>query len=807
MPSFTESSTRSAFPFRLGAASALLAVIAVIGSTQPTTAQTRPFTISGVVTDADSHESLVAATVQATGPDGSTHGVTTDRYGRFSFPIPTGPIQITVRHVGYVLRSIELTVAADTFLTIPLAPATLVLDSLVVQGSRTNDSPTSTATVRLSPEEIRRIPALGGEPDAVKAFQLMPGVAGGREGEAGLYVRGGSPDQNLVLLDGTPVYNVNHLVGFLSVLNPEAIRSVALSKGPGPARFGGRLSSTLDVALREGNRDHRQRHASVSPVSGAVTFDGPIRGARSSYLFAIRRTWLDQLYKRFQPPKERYGYNFYDTVAKLSRSYDRGGFYVSVYAGRDNFWGRSDQSLTSHDEKYRGRLGWGNLTTSIRWQGVVGSGVLMQASAYRTHYSTTFRERYDSTYRDGSISTEAANFVSGITDLGLTSEIELPRRNRIDFRAGASGVLHHFTPGSHTASVTSATPGDNPVVDETGSRAGVAAFSSAIFSEAEVEATDAMSFSVGLRFSNLFVDSHSWILAEPRLAINLQLRPSTNFEVRVDRSTQFVHLLSRSGIGVPLDLWMPSTASIGPESGWQYSLGCVQILDESGIRLNADIYYRTMSGLVEPLAGSSLVGIDAANWEQRVETGNGQASGLELLARRESGRLTGWVAYTLARSTRTFDGIDRGMEFPYRFDRRHDFAVTTTYRLTERWIVSATWVFATGNALWLPSARVPSIEDDAGYRTWPERDPSINAYVYDARNAAREPNYHRLDFSFRKTRQTDRGTESWTIGLYNAYARRNPFFISAREQEDGSIRYYQISPFVLIPAINYEFEF
>ena len=268
-----------------------------------------------------------------------------------------------------------------------------------------------------------------------------------------------------------------------------------------------------------------------------------------------------------------------------------------------------------------------------------------------------------------------------------------------------------------------------------------------------------------------------------------------------------MHLLSRSSIGLPIDLWLPATATVRPEEAWQLTVGGTHTLRRPALQLSADVYYKRMHNLVTPLSGSTLVGIDAGNWERRVEVGNGTAYGVELLLRKPAGRLTGWVAYTLGRSTRQFDGIDGGEPFPDRYDRRHDVSITGAYQLTPGWSFSATWVLATGNAIWLPAARVPAIEDFAGHQDYPYYDPKPEAYVYGARHNAREPTYHRLDFAFKHTKTTGQKTRTWTLGLYNAYAHRNPFYLTAKLQADGRVLYQQFSPFILIPSISYGFTF
>ncbi len=737
----------------------------------------------------------------------SDQGTATDRYGRFALLVEPGFARLSVSHLGYETLHIELAVQDGNPLDIVLAPRPVELDAIAVSAQRTGLSPVGTDLLHLTPEEIERVPALAGETDLVRAIQLMPGVSAGREGSAGLFVRGGSPDQNLILLDGTPVYNATHLLGFLSTFSPDAVRSAALTKGAGSARYGGRLSSVVDVNLREGDRNERRTRGAIGLVSARVTTEGPIREGRAAYLVSVRRTYLDALWSLFQPSDEAAGYHFYDAVAKASLVSPRHAFYLSLYGGRDQFWTRyEDDYLGAGSERYDGALSWGNLTGTIRWSGQLSPRLLASASVGATSYGLAFDEETQEFPAGNSLQeeVEGVRYRSGVTDWLARADLDFRLSPAHLLRFGGSAALHAFQP---SASRVVRQEGDGPEVTRAvGADDRVHARSGALYIEDEFESPNGLGGTVGVRASAFAADGRVYAALEPRLALRYRLPRGTAVEASYARSQQYVHLVSRSGVGVPLDVWLPTTGRVGPQQAWQAAFGATHEIT-SALALSIGVFYKRMEGLIEPAEGSSLLGAQAEGWEDRVELGQGQARGIELLLRKRGGRLTGWAAYTLAKSMRQFDAFDRGHAFPQRYDRRHDLAATASYRLTKRWELSGTWVYATGDAVWLPAARAPAVENDVGYPDDPFYEPAPTAYVYGPRNGTRAPAYHRLDVAARHTKPVGKGARTWTLGLYNAYGRRNPFFLYPRVRDDGRLEFRRLSPLVWIPAVSYERSF
>ncbi len=775
--------------------------IFLVAYAPPSWSQQQRHTVSGYVYDAASGELLTKATVLSIK---TARGTATDEYGRFVLIVEADSVHLRFSYLGYIEEYLRLVLRADTLVRVGLARSPVELEEVSVAADH---AVTSLSQIQLTPREIDRMPAMAGETDVVKALQLLPGVQGGREGAAGLYVRGGSPDQNLVLLDGTPIYNANHLLGFLSTFNPDVIRSVNLSRGAGSARYGGRLSSVLDVAMKEGNLYERQTYATIGIVAARVTTEGPIRRGRAAYLFSARRTYLDALWRIAQPSDEKFGYYFFDLVGKVNWVGSRQRVYLSLYGGQDRFWLRYDENESSYSEQYEGALFWGNLTGSLRWQSQLSPRLLASASLSRTSYTVAFDEK--SRYRAGREQDETYNgttYRSGVADWTAKADLDL----RVGFghriRVGGNATLHTYTPS--TARVSSQDrPADSVSTRVVGSESRLLAWETAVYAEDEIVLGRRVLAVLGLRGSAFMVADASYAALEPRLVLRYTLNANTSIEASFAEARQYTHLVSRSGIGIPLDLWLPTTDAIGPQQARQVSLGATRKLQsQAAVEVSAEVYLKKMTGVLTPIEGSSLLGIDATGWERRVEVGHGKAYGLETLVRKREGRLTGWVAYTLARSTRRFDGIDDGKQFPYQYDRRHDLALTASYQLTKRWALSGTWVYASGNAAWLPVARAPDVEDFAGYRYY-SNDPELSAYVYGARNGWREPAYHRLDFAARRTNELRRGTRTWTMGLYNVYAQRNPFYLYAKTRDDGRLTFRKVSPFILIPAFSYAITF
>ena len=650
---------------------------------------------------------------------------------------------------------------------------------------------------------IKSLPALLGEVDVLKALQLLPGVQSGTEGTSGLYVRGGGPDQNLLLLDGAPVYNASHLFGFFSTFNADALKSVDLVKGGFPARYGGRLSSVIDLRMKEGNMKEIVGEGSVGLVASRLTLEGPIEKDRASFLVSARRTYIDVLARPFMPPDEKAGYYFYDLNAKANAILsptDR--VYASLYAGQDRFSFVSEYD----DSRDEGGLDWGNVTATLRWNRRLSPRLFANTALLFSRYRFDVfarDENFDTGYQDAAA--YSARYRSGIRDLGARVDLDFVPGPAHYVRFGGGATRHRYSPGA-VQSRASETGGPDlerslaasPEIDAT------EAF---VYVEDDLRLSRALTLNLGLHGSGFAVGRERFVSLQPRLAARLRVGDATAVRASYASMEQYIHLLTNSGVGLPTDLWLPATDRVAPQSAHQVALGVTRTFGPS-VEVSVEGYAKTMRGLIEYRDGASFLNTAFDDWETQVVSGDGRAYGVELFVQKKTGRTTGWVGYTLAWSDRQFDALNRGARYPYRYDRRHDIAVVLGHKLTDRIEFAANWVYGTGPAVTLPLGRAPSFNDDPAFRTgFFYADPVSD---YGERGGYRYPAYHRLDVALNFHRKTKWGEGIFTLGAYNAYNRKNPFFISLDETYDGEVVrpvFKQVSVFPVIPAISYQFKF
>jgi len=766
-------------------------------------------TLSGTIIDASSGEALISANVYQAE---SQSGTTTNTYGFYSYTAPPGKWTLRYSYIGYQDSTVSLYVTKDTSVSIALSP-TVDLEIVEVQADKVNriEERTQMSSVRIPVQQINQIPALLGERDVLKALQLMPGVQSGGEGQAGLYVRGGSPDQNLILLDGVPVYNANHVFGFFSVFSTDAIKDVNLIKGGFPARYGGRLSSVLDIRLKEGNLKEIHGAVSVGLVAAKAMIEGPIgKSEKTSFLVAGRRTYIDALAAPFIPND---GFSdvdptlyFYDLNAKVRHKIDdKNELFLSSYLGADAYGFAEDYRQDNFRSYTDVGLSWGNTTASLRWNRVWNNRLFSNLTLIYSNYN--FQNGItDQTFNDQNqdeIEEETGlSYLSGIRDWGIKMDFDyLPHPNH-SIKAGLALTYHQFNPGGFDLySFTD----PNVDIDTVIQQKKLSSWETAAYIEDDWTINSKLSMNVGLHLSSFHVQERDYFSFQPRIAARYLLPNRWSIKGSFATMRQYIQLLTNENLSLPTDLWLPSTARVRPQDSWQVALGIAKTLPR-GYELSSEVYYKEMTNVLSFREGASLFAF--SDWQDRVTQGNGQAYGWELLLQKKEGRLTGWIGYTLAWSWRQFDDINFGRKYPFRFDRRHDISVVAMYELTPKIRFSGTWVFGTGNAvtlaadqfLWLressnPDFTFPSIIDN-----------------FDEKNNYRAPNYHRLDLGVDFIKEKKYGTRTWSIGAYNAYSRANPFFIFSDTQFNNvtgesrnTIR--QASLFPIIPYINFRYEF
>ncbi len=774
-------------------------------------------TLSGYVEDAASGEKLIGAVLHE--PD-LQQGTTTNRYGFFSLTLSAGSFRVVVSHIGYRSDTLATDLDGDLQLNIALEPTPLEMEAVEAKAERLDpiQEQTRMSVVQVPVRQIESAPVLMGEVDVLKTLQLLPGVQSGSEGMSGLYVRGGSPDQNLILLDDAPVYNVSHLFGFFSVFNANAIKNVQLTKAGFPARYGGRLSSVLEIDMKDGNMKEFEAEGSIGLIASQLTVQGPLSRDRTSFILSGRRTYIDMLVRPFQPDYEKGGYHFYDLNAKLNHIFSPSSrVYLSLYSGDDRYWTGSyyEEDRTEVD------FGWGNITSTLRWNYLFSNRLFANLTAIfsRYQFSANVDDRSVEVI-DGKRESEAYRlyYRSGIRDWGLKLDLDYIPDPTHYIRFGGSGTLHSYRPGAVQAKYN---PIEGVPEDTTLAARETDALEYSLYAEDDVRLSSRLKANLGLHTSGFLVDGEFYVSLQPRVSMRYLLTPEWAVKTSYAQMRQYIHLLSSSTVGLPTDLWLPATDRVRPQRSRQVGLGLARQLEEQ-YELSIEGYYKTMTELIEYREGASfLVGFgESDDWQDKVATGKGWSYGAELFLQKKQGRTTGWAGYTLSWTRRRFEELNEGRTFPHRYDRRHDVAVVLSRQLSGSRSFSLTWVYGTGNAGTLPVAwydahwRFPNDPDRVMSEVIRYRRPNylpVETVVYGDRNGYRMAAFHHLDFSV-NFGLADSDRHGFSLGVYNAYNRKNPFFIYFEDRFNHNsgtrqFRAKQVSLFPLIPWINYRFKF
>lgn len=765
-------------------------------------------TISGYLTDAASGEPLLNATVLDV-PSGK--GAIANTYGFYSLTLPASSDTAVLRYsyLGYRNQEISLRLTGDESRNVQLS-ASADLQEIVVTSDRGEriEQQTQMSRTEVPVAQIKRIPALLGEVDILKTLQLLPGVQSGGEGATGLYVRGGSPGQNLVLLDGVPIYNVSHLLGIFSVFNADAVRSVALTKGGFPARYGGRLSSVLEINMKEGNLNEWEGEGSIGLISSKLTLSGPLQKGKTSILVSGRRTYADFIAKpiiKSAAAEEETDIDlslyFYDLNAKLQHKInDEHRVFLSFYNGADVF----GTEIEDRFETFGAGTDWGNLVTSARWNWEIDPKLFMNTTATYSRYDINI----DASQDDGRETFEA-RYLSGIYDFGGKVDSDYIPNPDHYVRFGAGWTNHTYRPGA--VSINATTGGEVDIDTLVGSQDDYGnEFQAYIEDDFRL---GALKINAGLHASAFAVDDEFYTSLQPRLGLRYLLKNDLSLKGSFSTMQQYINLLTSESLSLPTDLWVPSTGRVKPQQSWQVATGVAKTIDNK-FEISVEAYYKQMKNVVSFREGASFIrGVEDA-WEDNVTQGDGEAYGLELFVQKKEGRFTGWLGYTLSWNWRQFDEINNGERFPFRYDRRHDLSVVGNYDLSDKVWVSGAFVYGTGNAVSLPTF---------GYQTAQRPDVPIREIsseigfqeVGSSKNSFRMSNYHRLDVSISFRKEKKWGTRTWVVGAYNAYWHRNPYFLTAGEVTDCSSgggcerrrRVREISILPIIPSVAYQFKF
>ncbi len=759
-------------------------------------------TLSGYLKDKANGEGLIGATVFI--PSLKT-GVITNPYGFYSISVPQGSYAINFSYIGYQTQMPVINLDVSKQLNVLLEEDSEQIDEVVVTGEKKNRN---VENLQMSMEKvqvkmIKKLPSFMGEVDIIKSITLLPGIQNGGEGSSGLYVRGGGPDENLMILDEAPVYNASHLLGFFSVFNSDAIKDVQVYKGGIPAEYGGKASSVIDIRMKDGNTQQLGMSGGIGNISSRLTVEGPVIKDKWSFIVSGRRTYADYLGRLagVEALKENQLY-FYDLNLKTNIEInDKNRIYLSAYTGDDYF--KVGESIY---------MKWGNLTSTARWNHLFSNKLFSNTSLIFSRYN----------YNLGVPGSGADQFdwTSQISDYNFKEDFSWYLNSKNKLTLGVNMIYHHFEPGQVDANEKSYFT-DLKLANYN-------ALDNSVYISNEQSIGPKLTMRYGLRYSYfqqigkgkvreyLHPDNPkesevigikeygsgklvppSYHNLEPRLALKYMLTPESSIKASYNRMVQNLHLISNTNSPTPLDIWLPSSTYIKPLIANQVGLGYFRNFNNNMFETSVETYYKKMENVIDYVDGAEL--FLKENLETELLNGSGYAYGMELYVKKQEGRLTGWVSYTLARSMRKIPGINDGKAYPSTYDRTHDVSVVANYDLSKRWNFSTSWVFSTGNPTSYPIAKY-----DVQGNT---------IYYYAARNSNRIPDYHRLDISFTydfKKNERRKVQQSLNFSIYNLYARRNAYSVSFRQNEDNpnvseATRLSIIGS--MIPSVTYNFNF
>lgn len=758
------------------------------------------FSVSGFVRDSLSQETLIGASLTL---KGQGRGINTNAYGFFSLSLPAGEHVLVVSYVGYAPRELSIRLFGDLRQDVTLKPIGSLSQEIVVS-SRKRDANVRDAQmgkIDLPMSKIRSLPVIFGEIDPLKTLQLLPGITTAGEGNSGIYVRGGGPDQNLIMLDDAVVYNTGHLFGFFSVFNGDAIKNTSIFKGGMPAQYGGRLSSVLDISMKDGNMRDFSMEGGIGTIASRFSVQGPLQRDKASFIVSGRRTYIDLLAKPFISKKSQFygsGYYFYDMNVKVNwKMTEKDRFYLSGYFGRDVF------DFVNSRRSFDIDIPWGNTTMTARWNHIFSPRMFSNTTLVYNDYNFSFGAKQN----DFQIKLQ-----SGIRDYTLKTDFDFYPVTGHRIKYGGQFTFHRFTP-----SVVSGRQ-DTTVFSPNNAQLKYAA-ETAVYLQDDWDLGERLKLNAGIRWSSFTqvgpyrryatdvagnrTDSNTYARLEPvrtyhglepRLTARYSLGEMSSLKASAARNFQYIHLVSNSGTTLPTDVWVPSTYRVRPQISWQYALGYYQNLREGMYETSVEVYYKTMDNQIEYREGYTPSTRDT---EEEFVFGKGWSYGAEFLVDKRRGRLTGWIGYTLAWTWRKFPDLNLGNRFPAKYDRRHDLSVVGVYELSKRWKLSGSFVYATGNATTLPE-RFYIIE-------------GVLTQEYSNINQYRLKPYHRLDLSAtlipqRKNPKKWKG--EWVFSVYNTYSRLNPYFLFFEQTGspfEGNLKVQakQVSLFPVIPSVTW----
>ena len=744
------------------------------------------FVLNGNMKDQSTGEAIIRAVIRI--QELPSLGVLSNEYGFYAIALPKGKYTLIVSQLGYEIYKEQVTLEGNLSLNIFLKSAN-TLKEVVVESGKKNDNllKPQMGTETLDIKNVSKLPVIFGEKDILKTLQLLPGVKSAGEGNSGFYVRGGSSDQNLILLDEAPVYNASHLLGFFSTFNSDAIKDVTLIKGNGPAQYGGRLSSVLDVKMKDGNNQDFNVNGGLGLIASRISVEGPLQKDKSSFIISGRRTYADVFLLASETFKDNVLY-FYDLNMKANYKIDaKNKLFISGYFGRDELGLKNTFGID-----------WGNKTGTIRWNRIVSNRLFLNTSFIFSDYN------YNVKLKNGATN---FNINSNIKDLNIKQDYTFYTNPKNTLRFGFNSILHTITPTTFSGTVISSN-----------AKEGRNGLENAIYISNYFKANDQLSIDYGMRLSGYSLmggDAYNqyengqiiktieiaknsfgktYINPEPRITSNYRLNEQVSLKAGYARNVQHLHLLSNSTASSPADQWIGNSYNILPEIADQISIGYVQGFKKNFFELSTEVYFKNLQNQVDYKDGADINTIKDV--EAELLYGIGRAYGLEVLLKKKEGLFTGWISYTLSKTERKINGINNNNWYNARQDRTHDLAIVGVYTLNKRWSVSSVFVYNTGDAVTFPTGKY-NIQGHT-------------VYQYSSRNANRMPTNHRMDLSFTyDKKRTKKIQESWNFSLYNVYGRENAYQINFKEdpKDPSKTQIIQTALFRWIPSVTYQFKF
>lgn len=769
----------------------------------------RRHTLNGYVLDQASKESLIGANIY---DRLNEMGTTTNPFGHFSITLPEGDTKLDFSYIGYASQQVSLHLCKDTLLTIQLKNDNQLNEVIILSDKPETGIQSSRMGASSIPIlHIKNTPTLMSEADVLKSIQLLPGVQNGMSGTSGLYVRGGGPDQNLYLLDGVPLYNVDHTLGLLSVFTPEAVKKVDLYKSSFPARFGGRLSSIVDVRTNDGNMQRYHGSFTIGLLTSHLQFEGPIWKDHTSFIISARRSYIDCFLPLVMPKDERGGYSLYDINAKLNHRFgEQDRLFISFYKGKDHVYYKYKD-----EDKFKQTHDWGNMLLSTRWNHIFTPQLFCNTTLAYNRYVFDIRQEETSNIQqpDGPTITNGSNnlFHSGINDLSVITDFDYHPSPAHNIKFGGKYIYHLFAPEVQTGKQHNSDNGYPQANDNYSlNNSHIYAHDFSLYAEDDISLNEHWKINAGFHFSLFNVQKQTYLSLQPRLSVSFKATSNIILKSSFSQMNQCTQLLSTASLAMPSDLWVPVTRHIRPMKSFQYATG-VYYTGIKNWEFSIEGYYKDMHNVLEYKDGESFLD-SSHNWEDKVEMGKGRSFGVEFMAQKTAGHLTGWINYTLSKSDRQFstDGINNGKRFPYQYDRRHTLNLTLNYQLTRRIDFNMSWTYASGCMATLPKEKthteLPPVNVPPSWIMDNLNKGDMDHYT--SRNNYRLPASHQLNLGFNFHKQTRHGERIWNISVLNAYNAMNPNFVYiSREAQTGKPLLKKMTILPCIPSFSYTYKF